>query len=114
MQKEIESPEFVRGVNFGNYDSLKTNGTKNSLIFDDSFEEICNSKAFVDIAGRHRWLSTFHIENNLFHQSNLGRDNELQITHKVHFKSHRVVMQFSMLSAQLGIGWKLVDWYRDA
>ena len=60
MQKEIEGLEFVRGVNFEFIDSSKNNGTKYLLIFDDSCEEICNSKAFVDIAtaGRHRGLST--------------------------------------------------------
>ena len=50
MQKEIENLEFVCGVNFEFSDSLKNNGTKSLLIFDDSCEEICNSKAFVDIA----------------------------------------------------------------
>ena len=50
MQKEIEKLEFVQGVNFEFIDSLKNNGTKYLLIFDDSCEEICNSKAFVDIA----------------------------------------------------------------
>ena len=56
MQKAIENLEFVRGVNFEFIDSLKNNGTKYWPIFDDSFEEICKSKAFVDIAtaGRHR------------------------------------------------------------
>ena len=43
MQKEIASLEFVRGVNFEFIDSLKNNGTKYLLIFDDSCEEICNS-----------------------------------------------------------------------
>ena len=42
MQKEIENLEFVRGVNFEFIDSLKNNGTKYLLIFDDSCEEICN------------------------------------------------------------------------
>ena len=89
MQKEIEKLEFVRGVNFEFIDSLKNNGTKYLLIFDDSCEEICNSKAFVDIAttGRHRSLSTIYIKHNLFHQSKLGRDAELQNTHIVLFKS---------------------------
>ena len=73
MQKEIENLEFVQGVNFESIDSLKNNGTKYLLIFDDSCEEICNSKAFVDIAtaGRHRGLSTIYNKNNLFHQSKL-------------------------------------------
>ena len=116
MQKEIKNLEFVQGVNFEFIDSLKNNGTKYLLIFDDSCEEICNSKAFVDIAtaGRHRGLSTIYIKHNLFHQSKLGRDVELQNTHIVLFKSPRDVMQVSTLSAQLGLGSELVDWYRDA
>ena len=116
MQKEIENLEFVRGVSFEFIDSLKNNGTKYLLIFDDFCEEICNSKAFVDIAtaGRHRGLSTIYIKHNLFHQSKLGRDVELQHTHIVLFKSPRDVMQVTNLSTQLGLGSELVDWYRDA
>ena len=116
MQKEIENLEFVRGVNFEIIDSLKNNGTKYLLIFDNSCEEICNSKAFVDIstAGRHRGLCTIYIKHNLFHQSKLGRDVELQNTHIVLFKSPRDVMQVNTLSTQLGLGSGLVDWYRDA
>ena len=116
MQKEIENLEFVRGVNFEFIDSLKNNGTKYLLSFRDSCEEICNSKAFVDIAtaGRHRGLITIYIKHNLFHQSKLGRDVELQNTHIVLFKSPRDVMQITTLSTQLGLGSELVDWYRDA
>ena len=116
MQKEIESLEFVQGVNFEFIDSLKNNGTKYLLIFDDSCEKICNSKAFVDIAtaGRHRGLSTFYIKHNLFQQSKLGRDVELQNTHIVLFRSPRDVMQVTTLSTQLGLGSELVDLYRDA
>ena len=116
MQKEIESLEFVRGVNFEFIDSLKNSGTKYLLIYDDSCEEICNSKAFVDIAtaARHRGLSTIYIKHNIFHQSKLGRDVELQNTHIVLFKSPRDVMQVATLSTQLGLGSDLVDWYRDA
>ena len=116
LQKEIENLEFVQGVNFEFIDSLKNNGTKHLLIFDNSCEEICNSKAFVDIAtaGRHRGLSTIYIKHNLFHQSKLGRDVELQNTHNVLFKSPRDVMQVTTLSTQLGLGSELVDWYRDA
>ena len=116
MQKEFENLEFVQGVNFEFIDSLKNNGTKYLLIFDDSCEEICNSKAFVDFAtaGRHRGLSTIYIKHNLFHQSKLGRDVELQNTHIVLIKSPRDVMQVTTLSTQLGLGSELVDWYRDA
>ena len=116
MQKEIENPVFVSGVNFEFFDSLKNNGTKYLLIFDDSCEEICNSKAFVDIAiaGRHWGLSTIYIKHNLFHQSKPGRDVELQNTQVVLFKSLRDVMQVTTLSTQLGLSSELVDWYRDA
>ena len=115
-KKEIEKLEFVQGVNFENIDSLKNNGTKYLLKFDDSCEDICNSKAFVVIAtaGRHWGLSTIYIKHNLFHQSKLGRDVELQNTHTVLFKSPRDVMQVTTLSTQLGPGSELVDWYWDA
>ena len=116
MQKEIENLEFVRGVNFEFIDSLKNNGTKYLLIFDNSCEEICNLKAFVDLAttGRHRCLSTIYIKHNLFHQSKIGRNVELQNTHIVLFKSPRDVMKVTTLGTQLGLGSELVDWYRDA
>ena len=116
MQNKIKILEFVQGVNFEFIDSLKKNATKYLLNFDDSCEEICYSKAFVDIttAGRHRGLSTIYIKHNLFHQSKLERYVELQNTHVVLFKSSRHVMQVTTLGAQLGIRSELVDWYRDA
>ena len=116
MQNEIENLELVCGVNFEFIVSLKNNGTKYLLIFDDSCGKISNSKALVDIAtdGRHRGLSTIYIKHNLFHQSKLGRDVELQNTHIVLFKSPRDVMQVTTLTTQLGLGSELVDWYRDA
>ena len=88
-QKENKNLELVQGVNFELIDSLKNNGTKYLLIFDDSCENICNSKAFADnaIAGRHRCLSTIYIKDDFFHQSKLGRDVELQNTHIVLLKS---------------------------
>ena len=79
MQKEIEKLEFVPGVNFEFIDSIKNNGTKYLLYFDDSCAETCNSKAFDDIATarRHRGLSTIYIKHNLFHQwCKLGKDVE--------------------------------------
>ena len=114
--KENENLEFVQGISFEFIDSLKNNGTKYLLIFDVSSEETCNSKTFVDIAtaGRRRGLSTIYIKHNLFHQSKLGRDVELQNTHIVLFKSPRDVMQVTTLSTQLGLGSEIVDWYRDA
>ena len=85
------------------------------LIFYDPFEEICNSKAFFDIAtaGRHRGLSTIYIKHNLFHESTLGRDVELKTTRIVLCKSPRDVMQVTTLGAELGLGSELVDWYQD-
>ena len=116
MQKENKNLEFVQGVNFEFIDSLKTNGTKYFLKFDNSCEEICNSKVLVDnaIAGKHRGLSTNYIKRNLFHQSKLGRDVELQNSHIVLFKSPRDIMQVTTFGAQLGFGSELVGWYRDA
>ena len=99
MQKEIINLEFVQGVNFETIYSLKNNVTKYLLIFDNSCEKICNSKAFVDIptAGRHRGVSTIYIKHNLFHQSKLERDVELQNIHIVLFKSPSDVMQVTTL-----------------
>ena len=116
MPKEIKYLEFVRGVNFEFIPSLKNNGTKYLLIFDDSCETICVSKAFVDIAtaGRRQGLGTIYIKHNFFHQRKLGRDAELQTTHIALFKSPREVKQITTLSTQLGLGSELVDWYRDA
>ena len=89
MQKGIENLEFVQGVHFEFINSLKINGTKYLLVFDDSCTEICNSKEFVDIAtaDRHREFSAIYIKHNLFHRRKLGRDVELQNTHIVLFKS---------------------------
>ena len=70
MQKETDSLEFVQGVNFKLIHSMKNNGTKYQLIFDESCEEVCNSKVFVDFAtaGRYPGLSTIYIKHNLFHE----------------------------------------------
>ena len=99
-RKKIHNLEFVRGVQFEFINSLKNYGTKYLLFFDDSCAGICNSKEFVDIAtaGRHRGFSTIYIKHNLFHQSKLGRDVELQNTHIVFFKSPRDVHQVATKS----------------
>ena len=106
----------MQRVNFEFTESLKNNGTRYFLIVDDFCGEICNSKAFVDIAttGRHRCRNTIYNKHNLFHQSKLGREVGLQNTHIVLFKSPRDVMQVTTLSRQLGLGSELVDWHRDA
>ena len=90
------------------------------LIFDDSCEENSSSKQFVKIAtaGRHRGLNTIYIKHNLFHQSKLGRDVELQNSHIVLLESPRDVSQIILLSQQLGhqlsLGSQLKEWYQDA
>ena len=116
MQKENDNLEFVHGIHLEVINSLKNNGTKCLLFFDDSFAEICNSKEFVDIAtaNRQRGFSTIYIKHNLLHQSKLGRDVELQNTHIVLIKSPRDVHQVATLGVQLGLGSALVDWDRDA
>ena len=116
MLKEVENIEFVQGVNFDFIDSLEKNGTKYLIIFDNSCQEICNSREIgnIAVAGRHRGRSTIYIKHNLFHKSKLGRDIELQNTHIVLFKSPRYVLQVGRLSGQLGLGLLLVDWSKDA
>ena len=111
MRKEKDNFEFAQSVNFEYINSLKNNGTKYLLFSDDWSEEICNSKLFADIANteRHRGLSTIYFEQNLFHQSKLGRYVELQNTLIVLFNSHCEVMQFNTLSAQFGLGSELLD-----
>ena len=73
MQKETDILEFVQVVLFELINSLKNNGTKYLLFFDDTCAEIWNSTVSVDIAtaGRQRGFSTIYIKNNLFHQGKL-------------------------------------------
>ena len=80
MQKEIESLEFVQSVNFVYRDSLKGNGRKYLLTFDDSCHGVCNSNAFVDnaTAGKHRGSSTIFIKHNFFDEHKFGWDVELK------------------------------------
>ena len=115
-KRKLKISSSLQGVNFEFIDSLKNNGTKYLLIFDDSCEKICNSQALVDIAtaGRNWGLSAIYIKHNLFHQSKLRRDVELKNTQIVLFNSPRDVMQVTTLSTQLGLGSELVDCYRDA
>ena len=115
-QMQTKNLKFIQGVDFEVIENLPNNGTKYLLIFDDSCEEISNSKQFVKVAtaGRLRGLNTIYIKHNLFHQSKLGRDIELQNTHIVLFKSQRDVLQINTLSQQLGLGSQLKEWYQDA
>ena len=116
MSKNIKNIHFIQGIDFEFIQSLPNYGTKYLLNFDDSCEEISSSKEFVKMAtaGRHKGLSTIYIKHNLFHQSRLGRDIELQNTHIGLFKSPRDVLQINTLSQQLGLGSQLKDWYTKA
>ena len=106
MLKGVENLEIVKGVNFDFIDLLKHNGKKCLLFFDVSYEQTCNSKVFVVIATavRHGGLSIFSITQNLFHQSKLGQNIELQHTHIVLFKCSSDRKSISTISAQLGLG----------
>ena len=59
MRNKINNLEFLQSLNFEFMDSLKNNGTKYLLIFDEGAEEILKSKAFVNFAsaGKHCSLS---------------------------------------------------------
>ena len=50
----------------------------------------------------------------MFYQSKFGRDLGLQNTHIGLFKSARDVMQVNTISAQLGLGSQIAEWYRQA
>ena len=58
MQKK--NLKLIQGVDFNLVENLPNNATKYLLIFDDSCEEISNSKQVVKIATarRHRGLNT--------------------------------------------------------
>ena len=116
MKEKVKNIEFINGIDFQFIEQLPNNAKKYLLIFDDSCEEIFNSKEFVKVAtaGRHRGLNTIYIKHNLFHKSKLGRDVELQNTHIVLFKSPRDVLQINTLGTQLGLGSQLKEWYQDA
>ena len=116
MQKEFENFEFVQSENYEIEDWLRNNGTKYLLIFDNSYQMVCKSKAFVDFATarRHRGSSTFYIKHNLFDQSKLGRDVEVQDTRIGLSIYARDVMRVSTLSAQLGLGSEQVAWFEYA
>ena len=115
-KKKIEKLEFVKHVNFECIDSFKNKGTKYLLTFDDSFEKIINSKTFDDIgtARSHHGLSTIYNKYNLFYQSKIGRDVELNDAHTVLLKPPRDVMQVSTIGAELGLGSELFDWCWNA
>ena len=85
MQKKVEGLEIVHGVNFEFIDPPENKGRKYSITSDDSFDEICDSKAFFDTAtaGRHHGFDSIHMKNNSLQRSKLRRDAVPQDTHIV-------------------------------
>ena len=61
MQKEIENLEFVRGVNFEFIDSLKNNGTKYWLVFDDPVKRFAIQRPLMTLPP----LGAMWFEHNL-------------------------------------------------
>ena len=106
---------MIQGVDFDLIEKLSITELSICLYLIYSCREITNSKQFVKFATavRHRGLNTIYIKHNLFHQSKLGRDVELQNTHIVLFKSPRDVLQINTLSQQLGLGSQLKEWYQE-
>ena len=89
MRKDIDNLEFVEGVRFEFIISLKSNGTKYLLNFDDPCAEICNSKESVDLAtaGRHRGFSIYTL--NTKYSIKLNWEGMLSCkTHILVFSSH--------------------------
>ena len=70
--------KLIQGVDFELIENLPNNRTKYLLIFDDSCEEISNSKQFVKVATAGR-LNSIYIKHNLFHQSKWGKDVDIKI-----------------------------------
>ena len=91
MSKNIKNIEFVQGVDFELIQNLPNNGSKYLLIFDDSCKEISSSKEIVKIATAGRHKDCFYKKHNLFHQSRIGMDIDLQNSHIVLFQSPRDV-----------------------
>ena len=101
-QSKPDNREFFQWVFFEFIDSFKKQRCKVPFNLWRSMWKKINSKAFVDtaIAGKHRGLSTYHTEHNLFHQSKPGQHVELQNTHNASFNFSRDLMRVSTLSAQ--------------
>ena len=89
LQKGIDNLEFVQSVHLEIINSLKNNGTKYLLIFDDSCAGICISEEFVATAttSRHRGFSSIYLKHTLFHQSKLGGMLSCK-THTLFFSRH--------------------------
>ena len=95
--------------NFQFLDPLRSSGTMNLFISDDSYEVICSLKV-----RRYAEFSTFYIKFNLFRQSEPWKDVELQNTHIDRFKLPRDVVQMKTPNTRPRFGPELLEWFRDA
>ena len=93
--------EYVNCLNFDLINSLQDC----LLIFDDTCEEVYESKDFLKLAtsGRHKRVSVIVVKHNLFLQSKLSRTIDLNTSHLVLFKSPRDVQQVETLGRQLNM-----------
>ena len=85
FKKKVECLEVVHGLNFEFIDPPENKGRKYSLTSDNSFDELCNLKAFFDtptVGGQHGFDS-IHMKNNSLQQTKIRRDAGLQDTHIV-------------------------------
>ena len=85
--------KFIRGVDISSIKILPFNETKYLFNFDDSYEKISNCKLFLKLASD---LNTKYNKHNLFHQSKLASEVELQKTHIVFCSSHREMSDKSL------------------
>lgn len=88
--------QFVAGVQ-------KSGAQKCLLIFDDSCEEILESKSFSTLAtaGRHQNLSVIFIKHNLYQQGKYSVTVDKNTTHILLTSSPRIGKQLSILGSEL-------------
>ena len=118
-QMQRKNLKCIRGVDFEQIENLPNNGTNYLLIFDDSCEEISNSKQLVKFAtaGSHKGLNTICLSITCVITANW----EENLSYKIHkikivvFKLPRYFfLQITTLGQQLGLGSKLKESYQDA
>ena len=99
LQLRRKNIQFLSTIDF----DLIKNLENCLLVFDDSCEEIFNSKDFSDLAtsGRHKKRHVIYIKHNLYHQSKYSRTIDLNTTHVVLFKSPRDIQQIKVFGKQL-------------
>ena len=97
----VKSLEFVQDSNFKPIELLNSKSTKHLVIFNNSFRELFNSKTFVKFATdkRHPKMKTLYIEHNLFYQTKIRLDVELQ-RNQTHSLNKHIVYPKSLLEVK--------------